>query len=338
MKGIKSLLVVACVVALAVIGLGYQALNQTISLPAGVDRLVYQVPEGRGSSAIANDLAGQGVIAHSLLMKAYVRLSKKDKSLKAGEYALNSDMNLMDVVAVLEQGKSIQYAMTIIEGWNFRELLAAINAHPQIKKTIPTDHPHTQQMDFVMQGIGEPELHPEGLFLPETYNFSSGTTDIQFLKRARRDMQAYLQQAWEQRSAKAVVKNPYEALILASIVEKETGAAHERPLIAGVFTNRLNIGMRLQTDPTVIYGMGEDYDGDIRFRDLRTPTPYNTYTMYGLPPTPIAMPGKHAIDAALNPQETEALYFVSRNDGTHIFSSTLKAHEAAVDKYQRSLR
>lgn len=336
MKIIKLLFVLSLIIGLSVLGLGYQALNKPIQLSDAHQEISYTIPAGRGSSAVANDLSKQGIISNSLLMKAYLRLTKKTRALKAGEYTLNADMSLRDLIAQFEKGETVQYRFTIIEGWNFKELLAALRDEEKITNTIPADYPHSKQVTYVMEQLGEADLHPEGLFLPETYNFGSGTTDIQFLKRARQHLKDYLQKAWDNRADDAVVKSPYEALILASIVEKETGAAHERPLISGVFTNRLNIGMKLQTDPTVIYGMGDEYKGDIRFRDLRKPTPYNTYTMYGLPPTPIAMAGKHAIDAALNPEETKALYFVSRNDGTHIFSSTLKAHNAAVDKYQRN--
>jgi UPF0755 protein len=210
-------------------------------------------------------------------------------------------------------------------------MLAEIRKNEYLSQTLPQENAG----EALMNAIGEPDLHPEGAFLPETYYFSKGTTDVAFLKRARQSLKQALAEAWESRADDIQVKSPYEALILASIVEKETAAVHERPLISGVFTNRLRIGMKLQTDPTVIYGIGPFYDGDIRFRDLRTDTPYNTYTRYGLPPTPIAMAGKEAIHAALHPEKTKALFFVSRNDGTHIFSETLKAHEAAVDKYQR---
>lgn len=332
MKIIKRLFTLALVAILGIVGVFYLTLQQTIQLPDGMTEYRYSIAEGRGSSQVANDLAAKKIIPHSLPIKAYLRLAQKSRALKAGEYQLNNRMNTLDMLGLFESGLSIQYQFTIIEGWNIRELLAALRQQTEIKQTLPA----IGVPDDLMERLGEPGLHPEGMFLPETYRYSSGTSDIQFLRRARSHMQDYLQQAWAKRSDKAVVKTPYAALILASIVEKETGAAHERPLIAGVFTNRLNIGMRLQTDPTVIYGLGASYDGDIRFRDLRTPTPYNTYTMYGLPPTPIAMPGKHAINAALNPEATQALYFVSRNDGTHIFSPTLKAHEAAVDKYQRN--
>jgi len=189
--------------------------------------------------------------------------------------------------------------------------------------------------DTVMTALGHPDMNPEGRFLPETYYFPRGTTDVDFLRRAYADMQAFLQQVWAQRDDGLPLKSPYEALTLASIVEKETGVAAERPQIAGVFVRRLKKGMKLQTDPTVIYGMGDRYDGDIRFRDLRTDTAYNTYTRFGLPPTPIAMPGKDAILAVLHPADGKALYFVSRGDGSHHFSSTLEEHNRAVDRYQR---
>ncbi len=331
LQRIKYLLLLGGIALLALLAAAYFTLHAPLQLPDAAAQYRYVIPSGQGASAVADDLARQQIIPHSLPMKLYLRLTSKSRALKAGHYQLEQGMNLLDMLALFETGQAVNDAFTIIEGWSFRELLAALRADRNIKTTLPADYPHQQ----IMAQLGEPELHPEGMFLPETYHFHSGTSDIQVLRRARQHMRDYLAKAWAQRSPQTAVGSPYEALILASIVEKETGAAHERPLIAGVFSNRLNIGMRLQTDPTVIYGMGERYQGDIRFRDLRAPTAYNTYTIPGLPPTPIAMPGKLAIDAVLHPEATRALYFVSRNDGTHIFSETLAAHEAAVDKYQR---
>lgn len=332
MKSIKKLMTLGLASALILLGLFLWQLQQPISLPAGQERLEFDIPHGSSSIKIARQLEAEGIIPSQYLMRLYLRLTKKGRALKAGEYALTPELNLISLVDMLEQGKSIQYNFTIVEGWNIRELLAALKQHPHIRWTLPAQNTAA----VLMRELGEPELHPEGVFLPETYLFPRGTTDVQFLQRARSAMKETLAEAWAGRGENTVVKTPYEALILASIVEKETAVPAERPLIAGVFSNRLRIGMRLQTDPTVIYGIGPSYDGDIRFRDLRTDTPYNTYTRYGLTPTPIAMPGRDAIHAALHPAETKALYFVSRNDGTHIFSETLAAHEAAVDKFQRN--
>ncbi|EDY86431.1 conserved hypothetical protein [gamma proteobacterium HTCC5015] len=288
--------------------------------------------EGASAIAVANDLAEQGVIEHAVLLRSYLRLTGQSRSLKAGEYAIEPDMNVMQLAERLVSGKAIQARFTIVEGWNIRELLSAIKAEPSLEHTLPKQDPQ----GALMAALGCPEQHPEGRFFAETYHYAKGTSDVAFLRRAYQMTERVLAEEWQNRSADTRLETPYEALIMASIIEKETAAPEERPLISGVFNNRLKKGMRLQTDPTVIYGIGASYDGDIRFRDLRTDTPYNTYTRAGLPPTPIAMPGREAIHAALHPAPTEALYFVSRNDGTHIFSATLKDHEAAVDRYQRN--
>ena len=296
------------------------------------DQWTYIVSEGASAIAVANDLAEQGVIEHAVLLRSYLRLTGQSRSLKAGEYAIEPDMNVMQLAERLVSGKAIQARFTIVEGWNIRELLSAIKAEPSLEYTLPKQDPQ----GALMAALGYPEQHPEGRFFAETYHYAKGTSDVAFLRRAYQMTERVLAEEWQNRSADTRLETPYEALIMASIIEKETAAPEERPLISGVFNNRLKKGMRLQTDPTVIYGIGASYDGDIRFRDLRTDTPYNTYTRAGLPPTPIAMPGREAIHAALHPAPTEALYFVSRNDGTHIFSATLKDHEAAVDRYQRN--
>ena len=225
-----------------------------------------------------------------------------------------------------------QYAFTIIEGQTFKQLLLELQAHPAIKKTLPAQ---ATMAEYVEQlNIAEKNL--EGLLLAETYFFIKNTSDVELITRAYRAMQAFINPAWPKRDDKAVIDTVYKALTLASIVEKETGLVSERKAIAGLFIRRLEIGMKLQTDPTVIYGMGDSYQGDIRFRDLRTDTAYNTYTRYGLPPSPIAMPGKAAINAVLHPVKTKHLYFVAKGDGSHVFSQTLKQHNVAVNKYQRN--
>jgi UPF0755 protein len=230
----------------------------------------------------------------------------------------------------LAEGKVVQHSITLVEGESFKLMMQRIAAHPVLEQTLDSIEP-----DAVMKAVGHPGIHPEGRFLPETYHFPRGSSDVDLLRRAYRDMEAFMQASWAERDSDIPLQTPYDALILASIVEKETAVAEERARISGVFTRRLEKGMRLQTDPTVIYGLGDSFDGDIRYRDLRTDTPYNTYTRSGLPPTPIAMPGKDAILAALHPAEGKALYFVARGDGSHQFSSTLKEHNRAVDRYQR---
>jgi UPF0755 protein len=229
----------------------------------------------------------------------------------------------------LVNGEVVQHSLTIIEGWTFQQLLQAVRSHPMLTQTLADADPQA-----VMEALAEPGTHPEGWFYPDTYRFPRGTSDVEFLRRAYRVMQQRLAAEWEKRAEGLPLKSPYEALVLASLIERETAVAAERTRIAGVFVRRLRKGMRLQTDPTVIYGMGDAYEGRIRWRDLRTDTPYNTYTRHGLPPTPIAMPSGAAINAALNPADGKELYFVSRGDGSHHFSATLEEHNAAVRCYQ----
>jgi UPF0755 protein len=226
-------------------------------------------------------------------------------------------------------GKVRQYALTLVEGWNFRQVMDAVQSHPSLAHTL-----QGLENAAIMAQLGHPDEHPEGRFLPDTYHFPKGLSDVAFLQRAYDAMAQTLAQEWEGRAVGLPLQTPYEALILASIVEKETGLASERQAIAGVFVRRLEKRMRLQTDPTVIYGMGERYDGNIRKQDLLEDTPYNTYRRLGLPPTPIAMPGRDAIHATLHPDDSQNIYFVSRGDGSHHFSATLEEHNNAVIKYQ----
>ena len=249
--------------------------------------------------------------------------------LKVGEYDLPPGTTPIDLLHLFVSGKTVQYGLTLLEGWSFKQVRAAIAAQPQIVQTLAG-----VDDAGVMVRLGAPGMHPEGWFYPDTYHFPRGTTDVEFLRRAHTLMQETLEREWSQRSEGLPLKTPYEALILASIVEKETGVPEERPLIAAVFIGRLNKGMRLQTDPTVIYGMGDRYDGNIRKSDLLRDTPYNTYTRAGLPPTPIAMPSAAAIHAVLHPADSDALYFVATGEGRHHFSATYEEHRAAVIKYQ----
>jgi UPF0755 protein len=295
---------------------------------AGIDLVV---KPGSSLRAVARQLADQQVLEHPLYLVVLGRYLDLDSRIKAGEYQLPAGLTPEQLLHQLSEGKVVQHGITLIEGETFKQMMARLRLDPVLEHTLVSDQP-----EDVMREIGYPGLHPEGRFLPETYYFPRGTTDVDVLRRAYLDMENFLQQAWPERDEGLPFETPYEALILASIVEKETAVPEERPRIAGVFVRRLDKGMKLQTDPTVIYGMGDSYDGDIRFRDLRQDTPYNTYTRSGLTPTPIAMPGKEAILAVLHPADGKELYFVARGDGSHQFSATLKEHNRAVDRYQRN--
>ncbi|MDO9220778.1 MAG: endolytic transglycosylase MltG, partial [Thiobacillus sp.] len=254
----------------------------------------------------------------------------KGSKLKLGVYTLDKPLTPLELFAKLERGEVSQAIIQFIEGKNWREVRVALAAQPLLKN----DSAAMSDAEL-MRAIGAAESHPEGLLFPDTYFYMPHSSDLDVLRRAYQLQREKLQAAWALRAPGLPYRTPYEALIMASIVEKETGAAFERPEIAGVFINRLRLGMRLQTDPTVIYGLGERFDGNLRRADLQRDTPYNTYTRAGLPPTPIAMPSEAAIRAALNPAKTQALYFVARGNGTHVFSSTLDAHNRAVNRYQR---
>lgn len=299
-----------------------------LAVPGGGAELL--VKPGSSLRSVASHLAERGFVTQPFYLVVLGRYLGLDARIQAGEYSLEAGVTPEQLLHQLTEGKVLQHGITLIEGETFGQMMARLRLDPVLEHTLENDEPQ-----HVMQAIGRPGVHPEGRFLPETYYFPRGTTDVELLRRAYLDMENFLQQAWPQRSPGLPLETPYEALILASIVEKETAVPEERPRIAGVFVRRLQKGMKLQTDPTVIYGMGESYDGDIRFRDLRKDTPYNTYTRYGLTPTPIAMPGREAILAVLHPADGRELYFVARGDGSHHFSATLKEHNRAVDRYQR---
>lgn len=294
------------------------------------------VERGDSLAAVIAKLRDAGVRdGHRLEWRVLARQLGAAGSLHVGEYELEPGMTPRELLVAMREGDIVRYRFTIVEGWNIRELRTAL------AKADPLEH-ETADMDAdaLMAALGHEGQHPEGRFLPETYLYSRGDSDLDVLGRAHDAMQAALANAWEQRDRDVPLDSPYELLILASIVEKETGVAEERPRIAGVFTRRLEKGMLLQTDPTVIYGMGQDYDGNIRRSDLRTDTPYNTYTRAGLPPTPIAMPGADALAAAANPAAGEALFFVAMGDGSgrHRFARTLAEHQANVRTYLREYR
>lgn len=288
----------------------------------------FTISPGASIAGIAQRLEGQGVIRSSFYLQVYARLKGLAPRIQAGEYAISPDSTPRVMVEQWVAGRVIQYVLTIVEGWTFQQMLEAVANHEKIEQSL-----RGLDGSEIMARLGHPGEHPEGRFFPDTYHFPAGTRDLTFLKRAYQAMEKRLNQVWENRAPGLPLKNPYQALILASIIEKETGLASERRQIAGVFVRRLKKGMPLQTDPTVIYGMGESYEGFIRKRDLRTDTSYNTYTRRGLPPTPIALPGADSLAAAVNPAVGTALYFVARGDGGHVFSDTLREHNRAVRKY-----
>lgn len=295
-----------------------------------VDKPVYiEINKGDSFGRITEKLQEQELAVKPLWLKLLALQTQSAGRLKAGDYEIAQGSTAFDILSLFASGKSRQYAITFPEGWNFNQFLEQINSHPYIKKTLDKSG-----SESLLSYLNSDYSHPEGLFFPDTYFFDKNTTDLALLRRAHDRMLSILDQEWRQKQDNLPFESPYQALILASIVEKETSVPEERPVIAGVFIRRLEKGMLLQTDPTVIYGMGEDYQGDIRKKDLLTHTPYNTYIISGLPPTPIAMPGQASIHAVLHPEAGESLYFVSKGDGTHAFSANLAEHNKAVTTYQ----
>ena len=298
-------------------------------LQVGDTPYMYTVPSGASITRVARDLEAAGIVESPLRLVLQARWSGDAGRIKAGEYALEPGLTPDGLIDLLVEGVVVQYPFTIIEGWTFRELRRRIAESGVLVRTL-----EGLSDAEVMAKIGHPEMHPEGRFFPETYHFPSGATDLQLLSRAFDAMADYLASAWARRTADLPLSSPDEALVLASIVEKETGAAEERARIAGVFMSRLRRGMRLETDPTVIYGLGDDFDGNLTKADLRRDTPYNTYTRKGLPPTPIAIASAAAIDAVAAPIEDGSLFFVSKGDGRHVFSTNYDDHRKAVHRYQ----
>ncbi|HEX5363940.1 MAG TPA: endolytic transglycosylase MltG [Gallionella sp.] len=314
-------------VLLAAVGGGYYALRP---LPLPAVPFAFELKPGSSLTAMARQMRQDGLLDHEQLFIWFVRLFGKSGQIKAGSYALEEPVSPLELLRMISEGQVSQRRIVVIEGWTFRQMRDALNASPDIT------HDSLSLTDAeILQRIGAPEPHPEGLFFPDTYYFAAGSSDLSIFRRAYQIMQQHLQAGWEAREANLPLQTPYQALILASIVEKETGVESDRSMIAGVFVNRLRQGMLLQTDPTVIYGLGQSFDGNLRRRDLHADTPYNTYTRGGLTPTPIALPGQAALQAALHPAQTNALYFVARGDGSSYFSSSLSEHNQAVNKYQK---
>jgi len=328
---IKRLIALAALLAL----MGAGGLAWYGNRPLQIEPLpkTLNVVPGTNLRSLSAMLEREGVVGNAQVFWLLGRILGKAGTLKVGVYTLDRPLTPLELYAMIQRGEVSQAMVQFIEGWNWREVRAALAAQPMLK-----NESASMSDTEILQAIGAGEDHIEGLLFPDTYFYAPHTSDLSVLRRAYRRQHEKLMAAWETRAPGLPYRTPYEALIMASIVEKETCVAFERPRIAGVFLNRLRLGMRLQTDPTVIYGLGERFDGNLRKVDLQRDTPYNTYTRAGLPPTPIAMPSEAAIQAALNPARTDALYFVARGDGTHVFSSTLDAHNRAVNRYQRYQR
>lgn len=292
--------------------------------------LEFSVKPGSNLSALSRDIVAAGVMTDSLRFRILARALGKANKIKAGYYTLNQTLTPLQLLNKLTAGEVSLHEIIFIEGWTFAQMRAALDVHPQVRH----DTKGMSEQE-VLQALGVPLQHAEGWFFPAKYYIDAGSSDVSILRRAYDKMQEHVQSAWVTRDAGLPYATPTDALIMASIIEKETGAVAERPLIAAVFINRLRTGMRLQTDPTVIYGLGAEYDGNIRKHDLLTDTPYNTYTRAGLPPTPIAMPGQAALLAAMHPASSDAVYFVAKGDGTHYFSTNLDDHNRAVARYQK---
>ena len=323
----RRLIGLVLIVILAAGGLGWWWVNQPLQLRVPVVDL--SIEPGTSVRGVVQDAVSSGVATSPQLLYWWFRLSGEARLIKAGSYELQGDVSPRRLLSKLVRGEEALRAVTLVEGLTFKQFRQLLLKSEQLT-------PDTKGLDasLIMQKLGRPGVAPEGRFYPDTYTYTKGSSDLAVLKRAMHAMDKHLEAAWQTRPANSLLKTPDDLLTLASIVEKETGLASDRPMIASVFTNRLRIGMMLQTDPTVIYGLGDRFDGNLRRRDLLEDTPWNTYTRAGLPPTPIAMPGKAALLAAAQPVTSKALYFVAKGDGSSQFNDTLDAHNRAVAKYQ----
>ena len=331
MKFVRKVLLLFAVVALALAGFGAGAvwwLNQP--LKQGADIVDLTIEPGNSASVVAQTVADAGVKVDPLLLYAWFRLSGESRNIKAGSYEIEPGQTPRTLLSKLVRGEEALRSITLIEGLTFAQVRQVLVKDSQLRQET-----RGLTAEAIMTLLGKTGVSAEGRFFPDTYTFAKGTADLAVLKLAMRAMDKNLDAAWSTRLPNTPLKSPEQALILASIVEKETGQGRDRAQIAAVFINRLRIGMLLQTDPTVIFGMGEEFDGNLRKRDLQTDTPWNTYTRPGLPPTPIAMPGRAALIAAVQPAQTTSRYFVARGDGTSEFSATLDEHNRAVNKFQR---
>ncbi len=326
MNRILVIVGVLTLIAGSAVSFAYQQYQRFLATPLSlpVETYVLQIEPGTSGSTVIRHLAGSGITRYSWQWKLLMRL--EPPAIKTGEYQLDSGIGPRELLRLLSGDTVVQYRFTLVEGWSFIQLLQALAKDDVLRQALDPDEAGSVMISSLAID------HPEGWFFPETYQFTRGDSDSDILDRAHRAMKKELGSAWEARNVALPLNSPYELLILASIIEKETGKEEERGQIAGVFIRRLQKGMKLQADPTVIYGMGQSFDGDIRRRDLKTDTPYNTYTRSGLPPTPIAMPGRASLLAASQPDAGDALYFVADGTGGHTFSTTLQEHQAAVNK------
>lgn len=318
-----SIVAVACATLL----LAWRSLDAPMSVAAGGNRL--DVAPGTSLTGISNELSRRGILETAWALNAYARFSGDAKRIQAGEYLIGSGTSPRELLDQLVSGRVYLYDLTIIEGWTFADTVTALRNHEAVDAS-------DLDPQSIMADLGDPGIHPEGQFYPDTYRFPRGTPAVAVLRQAHEAMHDLLEEVWGEYRATAVLETPYEALTLASIIEKETALSEERRRISGVFHRRLDLGMRLQADPTVIYGLGDDFDGNLRRVDLARDTPYNTYTRSGLPPTPIALPGRRSLVAAVDPAPGSELYFVATGlgDGSHYFSTTLDEHRDAVARYQ----
>jgi UPF0755 protein len=328
----KLLLLLETLVVLGVLLMGAAVwrtqgvLDQTLALPA--EQLI-DVPLGASPGGMLNRLEEQGALKGAFWARLYWRFNLDSQPLHTGEYRVGPTTTVRDMLGLWQRGDVVQYSLTLVEGWNFRQVRALLARQEKLKQTLAG-----LSDEEVMARLGRPGVFPEGRFFPDTYKYVKGMSDEQLLEQAYSRLDAVLAQEWKERATGLPYNDPYQALIMASLIEKETGVPEERGEIAGVFVRRLATGMLLQTDPTVIYGMGERYTGRITRADLREPSPYNTYLNPGLPPTPISLAGREAIRAALNPADGKSLYFVAKGDGSHVFSDDIDAHNQAVRQYQ----
>lgn len=328
------LLEAGVILAGLLLGLAFWQQNNALQQPLKLTQeQLLDVPSGSSPTGVLNRLEADGVIKDAFLLRLYWRFNLSGQTLHSGEYRMTPGMTAKSLLTLWEKGEVVQYSLTLVEGWTFRQVRAALGKQAKLEQTLSN-----LSDSEVMAKLGHPDVFPEGRFFPDTYRYVRGMTDAELLKQAYNRLDAVLQEEWEKRAADVPYADPYQALIMASLVEKETGVPQERGEIAGVFVRRLQQGMLLQTDPTVIYGLGERYNGKITRAFLKEATPYNTYVISGLPPTPIAMVGREAIHAAMNPVAGSSLYFVARGDGSHVFSDDLDAHNAAVKEFQLKRR
>ncbi|OUM05464.1 aminodeoxychorismate lyase [Pseudomonas syringae] len=330
---IRKLLVLletAIVLAGLLLGFAFWQQNKALEQPLNVaQEQLLDVPAGSTPTGVLNRLQADGVIKDAFWLRLYWRFNLSGQSLHSGEYRMVPGMNVKGLLDVWKRKEVVQYSVTLVEGWNFRQVRAALAKQAKLDQTLAG-----LSDSELMAKIGHPDVFPEGRFFPDTYRYVRGMSDAELLRQAYARLEEVLDEEWNARSSEAPYSTPYQALIMASLVEKETGVPQERGQIAGVFVRRLKLGMQLQTDPTVIYGMGERYNGKLTRADLKEATPYNTYVIAGMPPTPISLVGREAIHAALNPVSGSSLYFVAKGDGSHVFSDDLDAHNAAVREYQ----